>query len=186
MTLEPDDILSRCIIYDRAFKGNIHVDERLFVFNASDEDGACHESGVLRRLAPQDADVHRIGCAIARKQNGRKSPPPLPGPQRRYYCGFRNAIVSELPLNGDGYSLRLTLDGENGEPAHVDIALIVLETDRSARTAIKAEAGLAIAEAFGAAVEYICCDDHGDDHHPLIRFPDCLSGVGGASAFQIQ
>ena len=185
MTIEPDDLLSRCIIYDKAFERNMHVDARLVVFEASAADGACHVSGVLRRLAPADVDVHRIGCGVAFLQNGRKKPPPLPGRGRKYYCGFRTARVGELPLNGDGYSLRLTLDCENGEPAHVDIALLVFEDNKSARAAIKADAGLAIADAFGPAVEYVCSNDHGDNHHPLIKFPGCLSGVGsGRSLLQ--
>lgn len=186
MSLLPEDLVSRCIIYNRAFKSNVHIDELLFAFNASDSGGACHELGVLRRLAPANADVHRIGCGIANKQNERKSPPPLPGPDRRYYCGFRTATVRDLPVFGDGYSLRLILDGENGEPAHVDIALVVHEKDRSARATIKVDAGLAIAEAFGAAVEHICSSDAGDAHHPLIQFPDCLKGVGGSRLLSMQ
>ena len=134
----------------------------------------------------QTLTVHRIGCGIANKQNERKSPPPPPGPDRRYYCGFRTATVRDLPVFGDGYSLRLILDGENGEPAHVDIALVVHEKDRSARATIKVDAGLAIAEAFGAAVEHICSSDAGDAHHPLIQFPDCLKGVGGSRLLSMQ
>lgn len=173
MSIGPEDIISRCIIYDRAFRGNIHLDELLFIFGQSAPDGASHESGVLRRLAPKDDDVHRIGCGIASNQNERKNKPP-PGPRRRYYCGFRSARVGELTLSGDGYHVSLTLDNENGEAAHVDIALSVASLDRSERNTIKVDAGLALAEAFGPAVEHVCEGDRNDDAHPLHKDPECL------------
>jgi hypothetical protein len=46
------------------------------------DDGALHESAVLRRLAKDASDVHRIGCKMAAAQNARKQNPP-PGPKRR-------------------------------------------------------------------------------------------------------
>ena len=174
MSFEATDALSRCIIYDRAFKNNLHVDQVLFIFTQTQDDGASHESGVLRSLAPSANDVNRIGCSIAHSQNARKQFPP-PGPDRRYYCGFRTAIVGDLQLQGDGYEVKLSLDNEGGEPAHVDIALFVTGKSKSERATIKADAGLTLAEVFGPAEEHICEADANDQNHPLIRYPTCLS-----------
>ena len=174
MNVEASNELSRCIIYDRAFRNNLHVDEALFIFAQTREDGASHESGVLRRLAPAANDVHRIGCAIAHAQNARKQFPP-PGPNRRYYCGFRTATVSDLQLIGPGYEVTLTMDNEGEEPAHVDIALLVSATSKNERATIRTDAGLSLAEAFGPAEGYICEVDRGDHQHPLVKYPDCLS-----------
>src|SRR4051794_22625853 len=101
MTIHGDDHLSRCIIYDKAFSGALHTDSNLFIFGKTQEDGASHESGVLRSLASDDAEVHEIGCGIAAKQNIERDNPTR-GPKRRYYCGFRTAKVSEIPAGGDG------------------------------------------------------------------------------------
>ncbi|MFE1598150.1 hypothetical protein [Methylobacterium sp. ID0610] len=172
MTIEADDEISRSIIFDKAFQNSIHVDKVLFVFGQSKEDGRSHESAILRRLAPEDTDVHRIGCKIAHKQNQRKNPPP--GPKRKYYCGFRTAKYNNMQLSGDKWEIFLTIAPEDGEESHVDVALMVHSEDRNERATIKTDAGLALAEAFGPAVEYVCECDHGDEHHPLHKDPECL------------
>lgn len=172
MTIQAHDLISRCIIYDKAFYGALHTDSRLFIFGETRDDGASHESGVLRRLAPLDADVHEIGCEIASLQNQRKGNPSR-GLKRRYYCGFRTARMSAIPSRGDGYEVRLKLDGD-GHPAHVDIALFVSSQDKNERATIKVDAGMAVAEAFGEATPHICESDRGDENHPLIKDPECL------------
>ena len=173
MTIEMDDCISRCIIFNKAFRSGIHVDEVLFVFSTRSNDGASHESGVLRRLAPNDTDVHRIGCDIAAAQNARASDPD-PGPRRRYYCGFRTAVVANLPVKGEGYAIALALIEEGGEPSHVDIAVTVSAASKNERATAKTEAGLAMAEAFGPAVEHVCDIDASDDFHPIHLDPLCL------------
>src|SRR4051812_39744938 len=112
--LNADDQISRCIIYPRAFRDRIPVDELLWQFEQSAADGASHQSGVLRRLAPKDEDVHRIGCSIAAAQNDRAGSPPSGSAKRRYYCAFRNARYGDLPLEDDGYRLVITNVPENG------------------------------------------------------------------------
>ena len=170
-----EDIISRCIIFDRAFLGSEHIDGYLFRFEGSSKvDGASHESAVLRRLAPMDADVHAIGCKIAAVQNARKGEPPR-GPKRRYYCGFRSARVKDLQLCGDQYTVVLDNDGEGAEPAHVDVALVVASSDRSEKATIITEAGLALAEVFGAATPHVCYMDVDDTAHPINRDPQCLN-----------
>lgn len=170
----PDDLISRCILYARAFDGDLHIDEKLWPFGASGADGASHESGVLRQLATEDAEVHRIGCNIASGQNADKGEPP-PGPQRRYYCGFRTARYGDLTLAGDGYYLLVTNIPENGEEAHVDIALFITVQGKNARATRRTVAGLSFAEAFGPAVPYICDCDRADEHHPINKFGEkCL------------
>ncbi len=172
--LQEDDVLSRCIIYDRAFQDDVHVDSLLMRFDSgADDDGIYHESCFLKRLLPRDEDVHQLGCEMAAAQNRRKNEPE-PGPKRRYYCGFRNARISDLQLEGPNFSVTLTLDGENGQPAHVDVALKISVAGKSARATVRTLAGMTLAEAFGEASEHICECDAGDQHHPLSRDRDCL------------
>jgi hypothetical protein len=169
------DYLSRCIIYDRFFSGNIHVDKLLFQFGPAKEDGACHESLVLRSLAPTDEEVHMIGCKIASDQNARKGNPP-PGPNRKYYCGFRTANVASIVCEGDGYQIELRNVEENGEPSHVDLALRITVDGKSARNTRRLAAGLSLAEAFGPPTPFVCSNDHGDAEHPFEKWgPKCLS-----------
>jgi hypothetical protein len=146
---EKSDQISRCIIFDRFFQANVHTDELLWVFGKTSEaTGASHESAVLRRLSPDAAHVHSIGCAIAGHQNiGRGNPPP--GDRRRYYCGFRTAAVSDIPSEGDGYSITLTNLPENGVESHVDVAVTITVEGRSAKATRRTDAGIALAEQFG-------------------------------------
>lgn len=177
-----DDLISRCIIYARAFDGEVHVNSRLWPFGASGEDGAAHESGVLRRLAADDIQVHRIGCQIAAGQNAAKGEPPS-GPNRRYYCGFRTARCGDLLMMGEGYHIVLTNVAENGEESHVDIALFITVEGKNARANRRTDAGLSFAEAFGPAVPFVCECDSLDDHHPINRFGvKCLAGPDQALA----
>lgn len=169
-----DDEVSRCIIFDRFFNQNIHTDALLWQFGAQGDDGATHESGVLRRIASLSQDVHLIGCRIAAIQNEKRSNPP-PGPKRRYYCGFRTARVGDLPRTGEHYSLAISNVEEFGEKAHVDFALTISATGKNARATIRTDVGLALAEQFSAPEPHQCECDLPDDQHPLQKFgPDCL------------
>ena len=168
------DEISRCIIFDRAFDNDLHVDEMLWRFGQTMPDGASHESAVLRRLAPLAEDVHRIGCGIAAAQNARKQEP-QPGPTRRYYCGFRTASYASLPKVGEGYHIRFTNDGEDGEDAHVDVALTVTVDGKSAKANTRTNAGLALAEHFGPPAPHRCLCDEADECHPFSLWgEDCL------------
>ncbi|MHB0773418.1 hypothetical protein ACYCVF_33620 [Bradyrhizobium sp. 1.29L] len=165
--LAPDDQISRCVIYPRFFRDRVHVDELLWQFERTAPDGASHQSGVLRRMAPEDTEVHRIGCGIAAIQNERSGSPP-PGPKRRYYCGFRTARYGDLPLQDEGYILVVTNDGENGEKAHLDFALtITIQGSKAAKNNRKTDAGLALAEHFGPIARHRCDCDCDDPNHPF-------------------
>jgi len=174
--IAPEDSVSRCIIWDKAFSGTLHLDEFLFVFGSRGEDGGAHESGVLRSLASADDDVHRIGCGIAAAQNDRLGDPAR-GPRRRYYCGFRTARVADIPTTADRYKIVLRNIEEYGEKAHVDIALYVnADEGRNARSTLRTAAGLALAEAFGAPVIHVCDCDAEDSEQPVNKWgPDCLT-----------
>lgn len=175
MEITGGDELSRCIIFDRAFDGEVHSDELLWRFEKTKDDGASHESAILRRLAPEPSDVHRIGCGIAALQNSRKNEPP-PGPTRRYYCGFRSASVSSLPTEGPDFTLVYRNVPEGGEAAHVDVALFVTAEGVNARANRRTIAGIALAEVFGPPEPHVCdCDSH-DHNHPIVkRGPSCLT-----------
>lgn len=168
------DEISRCIIFDRAFDQDLHVDALLWRFESKKPDGMYHESAVLPRLAPQAEDVHRIGCAIAATQNARKGEPEL-GPKRRYYCGFRTASYASLPKAGEGFLVAITSVPEGGEDAHVDVAVMITAEGSNARANCRTNAGLALAEHFGPPASHRCECDVGDEHHPYARWgDDCL------------
>ena len=168
-TLTDADDISRCIIYDRAFADELHSDDKLWQFDSSaDANGIYHQSAVARRLAPRPVDVHAIGCGIAAAQNERKGDPP-PGRQRRYYCGFRTASHSDLPLVGDGYRVTLCIAPEDGVDAHVDVALEVEGATRGQRANNRTNAGMALAEVFGLPEPHVCDRDSDDTEHPIAR-----------------
>ena len=172
--IDDSDEICRCIVYARFFDGEAHVDELLWKFEGSGLDGKMHESAVLRRLAPEPSDVHRIGCAIAARQNTRLNEP-APGSKRRYYCGYRSAAVASLPRVGDGYTIEISNEPEDGEDAHVDVALTITVEGKSARAVRRTDAGIAMAEQFGPPEPHICECDAADTEHPMVRFgPQCL------------
>lgn len=182
--IDGEDEIARCIIFPKAFQAAVHTDEALFVFGQSDASGVSHESGVLCRLAPQDDEIHRIGCGIATHQNDRLQAEPG-SPKRRYYCGFRKATAKDVAISGEKFRVDLTLDGEGGEAAHIDIALSVKSDSRSERATIKTEVALVLAEVFGPAVPHVCVIDRDDARHPLRSDPECLvRGTPRFSALQ--
>jgi hypothetical protein len=159
--LDTDEIC-RCIIFDRAFQQELHVNEFLWRFDSSrNASGDYEESGVLRRLAPMDDDVHHFGCGLAAGQNEKNQPES--GPKRRYYCGFRVAKFRNLPEDTDKYSISYI----NDEGAHVAVILSIKVTSRSARANCRTDAGLALAEQFGPPVPFICDCDANDQNHPI-------------------
>lgn len=166
--IEASDTIARCLIYNRFFPGNIHTDAVLFAFGGSGADGKAHESAVLRSITPEASEVHRIGCKIAGSQNASRGEP-APGPDRKYYCGFREACVGDLQLEDDAWRVTLTNVPEHGEEAHVDVALELLAEGKSARSVARTDAGLALAEAFGQPVAHVCHCDIGDDEHPFVK-----------------
>ncbi len=168
VAMAAEDELVRSLIFSRFFPGNIHTDSVLWAFGKTLDDGAAHESGVAVSLAPTVAEIHRVGCSIAANQNADRGEPE-PGPKRKYYCGYRRAKVSGLPLVGDTYEVTLTIDGEGGEPSHVDVALHYKVQGTNPRANARTIAGLALAAAFGPPDPYICAKDQQDDKHPLVR-----------------
>lgn len=176
MSIDASDAIARCIIYDPLFSGSIHTDANLWVFGKTAADGASHHSAVLRSLAVNDDDVHVAGCQIAAMQNASRGEPP-PGEKRRYYCGFRNAVVASLPLKTERYEVVLTLSPENGIDAHVDVALTVFGDTKQEKANRRTEAGLALAEQFDPAIPHTCFCDQDDAMHPIARFTvSCLMG----------
>lgn len=173
--LSDDDVISRCIIYGKAFKGGFHVNDNLFRFDQSPR-----ESVVARSVMPRSEDVHEKGCSIAELQNSRTNPP-SGDPKKRYYCGFRSARIGDIETKGYSYELVIELREENGDKSHVHIELLVDEPNKSERNRIKTEAGLDLADSFGPAEEYICKCDCNDDHHPLKINPRCL--IDGLNSF---
>lgn len=174
--ISDDDSVSRCIVYNKFFRDDVHTDELLWQFGQSDSSGAAHESGVLRSLAPAIDEVHEIGCRIVSIQNERLQSPAPGDKKRRYYCGCRTARVGDLPKEEEGFKLALSLVEENGIKAHVDFALTVLGETKSARAVNRTNAGLALAECFGDTEPHICSCDVEDRLHPIARLgPECVS-----------
>jgi len=178
------DEIARCIIFDRAFEEDVHVDGVLWIFESSDDEGIYHESAVLRRFAPLSEDVHKAGCKIAAKQNARKSEQyakrgkAVPDTARRFYCGYRSASYASLPKAGDGYLIEITHSPEDGEEAHVDVALTVTVEGRNARATRRTNAGLALADHFGRPEAHRCPCDADDNYHPFSRWGEKCLFVG--------
>lgn len=173
--LDSDEI-ARCIIFDKAFSHDVHIDEHLWIFGQSDEHGKSHESALLVRLAQEPEMLHAMGCHIAAVQNTFRNDP-VPGPKRRYYCGYRLARFGDLPKAGDGYTIEISLQPENGLEAHLDVALTIHVSGKSARRTRKTDAGLALAEQFGAPVPHVCKCDEADTFHPINQWGEkCLFG----------
>lgn len=182
--ISDDDEIARCIIFPKAFQGAIHTDEMLFSFGETKADGASHESGVLCRLTAGSEGIHSIGCGIAAFQNEQRNFEPASA-KRRFYCGFRKAIARDVSISGDGYKVTLTLDGEGGQEAHIDIALFVEGETKNERNLYKVEAGMALAEVFGPVDPHMCATDADNDRHPLVVDPDCLTrGMPRLSSMQ--
>ncbi|MGY4281489.1 hypothetical protein ACVWXO_000709 [Bradyrhizobium sp. LM2.7] len=173
--ISDDDHVSRCIVYNKFFRDDIHTDELLWQFGQSDSSGAAHESGVLRSLAPSLDEVHGIGCKIVAIQNERLQNPAPGDKKRRYYCGCRTARAGDLPKEEEGFTLALSLVEEHGLKAHVDFALTVKGDTKSARAVNRTNAGLALAECFGETEAHVCDCDRDDMMHPIARFgPECV------------
>jgi hypothetical protein len=177
VSIEPEDEIARCLIYPQFFEGSIHVNGKLWEFGKRASDGASHQSAVLRRLAANTGDVHRIGCKIAAIGNERLGPEVDPE-KKRYYCGFRSALVNDLQLVSDDYRVVITSLPEFGEDAHVDVALFINDdVPRNRHANLRTAAGLALAEAFPQEPEpHRCAVDKDDPNHPFVRLGEgCLS-----------
>ncbi|MEG3169925.1 hypothetical protein U1737_17170 [Sphingomonas sp. LB3N6] len=175
-SLRPDDQIARCLIYPQFFEGSIHVNGKLWEFGKRADDGASHQSAVLCRLAPPPNEVHRVGCKIAKAGNDRLGDN-LTAEKKRYYCGYRIAVLDSMVLVGDKYRIELRLQEELGEKAHVDVALFIsTDAPRNRHAQLRTAAGIALAEAFTSIpVSHRCEVDDGDDNHPFSRLgEDCL------------
>lgn len=171
--IDPSESISRFIIYDTLFEGNVHTDNVLFPVAGEKPDGYYHWSGVLRKIIPIDQDVHNIGCDTAANQNVAKNDPP-PGPKRRYYCGFRSATAGDIGIKEDDCVVELINDHNH----HVDIRLKVNLTAKAAKANARTNALMAIAEVFSDPVPHICECDSEDGEHPLTKYgPACLSRI---------
>ncbi|WP_156347312.1 MULTISPECIES: hypothetical protein [unclassified Sphingomonas] len=179
------DVVARCLIYPQLFLGNIQANEKLWEFGKRAADGASHQSAVLRRLAPQASDVHRIGCKIAASGNARLferiAPEQIPLEKKRYYCGYKEAVASNLQINGDEYRVELRSLPEFGEEAHVDVALFINENvPKNKQANLRTAVGVALALQFGTATPHICENDKDDTNHPIRRLgAGCLGSLPG-------
>lgn len=172
--IEADDEIVRCVIFPKHFQDAVHTDAAFLSFGPAKEDGASHESGVLCKLHPTDHDVHEVGCRIASHQNTRLEAE-VGSLKRRYYCGFRKALAKDVAVVGDDYRVVLTLDGENGEASHIDIALHIQADTKNKRATIKTEVGLVLSERFGPVHPHLCANDVQDANHPVAVDPTCLT-----------
>lgn len=173
------DEISRCINYGKFFHNGRATQDLLWkLYPQSGDNGLYRESAVLRSLAVNDGEVHQIGCDIASRQNIRvrkTKGDKWKHTDQKYYCGFRTAEVSKMTLHGKDFIVKLTLLPENGIESHVDVSVKINLDDSDARALARAEASLAIAEAFGPPIPYRCPCDEDDSLHPFIRFGcDCL------------
>lgn len=141
------------------------------------------DSGVWRRKAPKEADVHAIGCDIAKSANANQSKKRLkqglseetiPGEDRKYYCGFREASKALLEVRTDRFSVKITHLPEGGLDAHVEIKLTVNAGVQKAVAMI--EASMAMSRVLGGPFAHTCAGDAGDQKHPLVLVgPACLA-----------
>lgn len=179
----PTDKISRCITFGKFFHNGRATQDLLWKLHPrSGDNGLYRESGVLRSLAVNDDEVHQIGCSIAAGQNlrvrGTKGEKWKPSDQK-YYCGFRTALVSEIisiiEMEEQSFKVKLTLLPEKGIESHVDVSVKINLENSDDRALARAEASLALAEAFGPPVPYRCPCDEEDLQHPFERFGcDCL------------
>ncbi len=172
------DRLARCLIYPQLFEGNIHANSKLWEFGKRAKDGRSHQSAVLRRLAVETGDVHRIGCKISSAGNGRLAEQgKLTAANQRYYCGFREALFEDFELITDEYEIEFSNVPEFDEEAHVDVALrISPDAPPNLHATLRTNAGLALAERFGAVTIHRCAADLEDRNHPFDRLgEECVS-----------
>src|SRR5450631_2504969 len=99
------DLVARFVLYPAFFTADVFDRSNMFQFTNSGE-----ESGVWRREAPTDLDVHRRGCKKARLKNKRTSEAYAAriaegkNPQKpvtEYYCGFLEAERGALEIQTD-------------------------------------------------------------------------------------
>lgn len=180
VNINMDDTISRCLIYNKFFRNGKAAKDLLWkVHPTSGDGGIYHESGVLRRIATTDQEVHKIGCDIAAFQNsrviGKKKDKWKQEEHQKYYCGFSSGSLEELEFENDYYKIKFTLLPEHGVESHVDVMVEVKGETQDDRDYGRSEASLALAEVFGVPVPYRCECDTNDVLHPFKRFGcDCL------------
>ncbi len=173
-----DDLIARCVTWDKHFAAGVISVEALFFRDTKEE------SGFLRSLLPADSDVHKEGCKIETGLNTRVSdkrkakglpPEPVPGEDRKYYCGFRQAAVRDLALQTERFVVEITRAPEHGQDAHVSMKLIIAENVNKRQA--MAEASIQMSRKLGPGFAHICTGNESDEHHPVARFGSaCLVG----------
>lgn len=186
-TIANDQQLARCVLYGQFFVGQSVSEALLFRFEGEGPDGSKKESCVWRKYARTVTEVHRIGTAIAVVQNARiagqraargETPAtPVAGKDRRYYCGFYQALAGNLRIEGLYYAVSVEHEIENGERSHVTVRLRINDApDKSARANAKTEARRRLARALHSPEPFVPESDRDDPYHPINKWgADCLA-----------
>jgi hypothetical protein len=187
-----EERLARQIFYKISFlNGVLSANSLLQFLGNRNADGSFDESLFMRSLT-SDQDIYDAGCQAAASQNNRRRETrerkglepadPVPGQDRRYYCGFTHARAADLKLKGDNYNVELMAIEENGMKGHVSIFLRPNPgVDKLHRNDLT-EAGALLARRFGDPHAWICRNDVGDAEHPVAKFgPNVLVMVDSAA-----
>ena len=176
--IQDQDRLARQIFYATSFENDAVSANALLKFAGnSNADGSFDESLFLLRLTNHDV-VSLAGCDAAELQNqrvrekriknGKEPVDPVPGVDRRYYCGYTSADAVKLRISGENYNVELQHAPEYGMISHVSIFLRP-SAGRKIHPADRTEAGRRLALAFGDPVPHVCDIDTSDAEHPVVK-----------------
>lgn len=173
--VELGDLVARFVSYPKFFKSGRVDTEMLFRFESSGSE----ESGVWRKLAPLEKDVHRRGCRQARFKNkgnleryeqrgGASSGRPLPEPE--YYCGFVQATRQVLEVANDFAHVEVFQKTENGDRAHVAIKIVFNENvHQKQKPAVRSEIIRELSTKVKDPHPHVCHGQKRDLQHPFHR-----------------
>jgi hypothetical protein len=178
--ISDSDTLARQVIYPAAFDGALIGANALIQFLGDrNDDGSFTESLMLERLTTQQA-IHFHGCKSAKRKNEKqrlkrekaaKFPvEPVPGEDRHYYCGYTRSQAKPLYIKTARYFIDLTVEEDDGEPAHVTIALRPTDLAAKLKPNDKTEAGRLLALMFADPQPHVCAEDQNDASHPINRW----------------
>lgn len=175
--VQDGDELARAIFHKTSFEGDVVGVNALLAFQGNrNDDGSFDESLFLMRVSSSDR-VHDLGCKKAARDNAKararriekgQDPEPVPGKDKRYYCGFTRACAKDLAIEGDNYVVTLAHSPEEDIPEHVAIVLQP-KPDRAIVKNDRTEAGRKLALKFSAPASHICECDTEDPEHPVVK-----------------
>lgn len=169
--IDDNDTAARLILFATAFENNVVRDDLLWRFEGVNSAKNRYETSLyLRRLIPDNAEVHKIGCGLSATQNTSRGDPPRGDINRRYYCGFCEARVSGLRLQDPRYWTELQLVEEDGIKAHIAFFLHTRDGSKKERADWRTEACARLAAALTPISLHCCEADVGDAHHPTTKF----------------